>query len=60
MNKPITPGDITRWFLLLQVFDITIIDKPGKDNVVVDFPSRISSDNEGELIEDSFLDEHFY
>ena len=41
MNKPITPGRITRWLLLLQEFDITIIDKLGKDNVVADFLSRM-------------------
>lgn len=37
MNKPITHGRVTRWLLLLQEFDITIINKPGKENVVVDF-----------------------
>ena len=30
MNKPITNTRITRWLLLLQEFDITIIDRPGK------------------------------
>ena len=34
MNKPITNARVTRWLLLLQEFDITIIDKPGKENVV--------------------------
>jgi len=47
MNKLITLGRITRWFILLQEFDITIIDKPGKDNLVVDFLSRLNADNEG-------------
>lgn len=37
MKKPITPKRITRWLLLLQEVDITIIDKPGKDNVVANF-----------------------
>ena len=43
MNKPITLGRITRWLLLLQEFDITIVDKPGKDNVVADFLSRLNT-----------------
>ena len=30
MNKPVTNARVTRWLLLLQEFDITIIDKPGK------------------------------
>ena len=43
MNKPIAPRRITRWLLLLQEFDITIVDKPGKDNVVADFLSRLNT-----------------
>jgi len=39
MNKSIINGRVTRWFLLLQEFDISIIDKPGRENVVVDFLS---------------------
>lgn len=29
MNKPITNVRITRWLLLLQEFNITVIDRPG-------------------------------
>jgi hypothetical protein len=36
MNKTITNGRLTRWLLLLQEFNITIIDRPGKENLVVD------------------------
>ena len=43
MNKPITPSHVTRWLLLIQEFDITIVDKLGKDNVVVDFLSRMDT-----------------
>ena len=39
MNKPITNGRVTRWIMLLQEFNITVIDRPGKDNLVVDFLS---------------------
>jgi len=57
MNKLITLSRITRWLLLIQEFDITIVDKPGKDNVV-DFLSRLDTTDEGAPIEDRFLDEH--
>eukprot|EP00253_Pinus_taeda_P026994 PITA_26994 len=30
MNKPITSGRVTRWLLLLQEFNITILDRPGR------------------------------
>ena len=33
---------IIRWLLLLQQFDLTIVDKPGKENVVADFWSRLA------------------
>jgi hypothetical protein len=60
MNKPVTPGRITRWLLLLQEFDITIVDKLGKDNVVADFLSRIEHEGKDTPFEDNFLDEHLF
>lgn len=60
MNKPITPSRTTRWLLRIQEFDITIVDKPGKDNVVVNFLFRQDNNVEGTPIEDSFLDEHLF
>eukprot|EP00253_Pinus_taeda_P018791 PITA_18791 len=30
MNKPITSGRVTRWLLLLQEFNITVLDRPAK------------------------------
>ena len=30
MNKSVTNGRVTRWLMLLQEFDITIVDRPGK------------------------------
>lgn len=60
MNKPITCGHITRWLLLIQEFDITIVDKPRKDNVVVYFLSRLDTSDEGAPVEDSFQDEHLF
>jgi len=40
-NKPDVNARIIRWLLLLQQFDLTIIDKLGKENVVVDFLPRL-------------------
>ena len=60
MKKPITNARVTRWLLLLQEFDITIIDKPGKENVVADFLSRFTNSDDSFPIEDSFLDEHLF
>jgi hypothetical protein len=60
MNKPITNGRITRWLLLQKEYDITILNKPGKDNVVVDFLSRLTYNENEPPIEDFFLDEHLF
>ena len=42
LNKHDVKAQIIRWLLLLQQFDLTIIDKPGKENVVVDFLSMLT------------------
>ena len=60
MNKPITNGRITRWLLLLQEFNITIVDRPGKENMVANFLSRINHGGEMKLVNDDFLDEHLF
>lgn len=60
INKPITLGRITRLLLLIQEFDITIIDKPRKDNVVTDFLPCLNISDEGARVEYSFQDEHFF
>ena len=41
MNKPITNGRVTRRLILLQEFNITIIDRPGKENIIAYFLSHI-------------------
>jgi hypothetical protein len=53
MNKPITNARFTRLLLLLQAFDITIVDRPGKENVVADFLSRLTHDDDTP-VNDSF------
>ena len=41
MNKHVTNSRVTRCLLLLQEFNITIIDRPRKYNLIVDFLSRL-------------------
>ena len=60
MNKPVTNARVTRWFLLLHEFDVTIIDKPGRENVVTDFLSRFTNSDDDLLVEDSFPYEHLF
>ena len=60
MNERITNGQVTRWLLLLQEFNITILDQPGKDNLVADFLSCIKNEDDDIVVDDSFPDEHFF
>ena len=60
MNKPITNGRVTRWLLLLQEFNITIIDRSGKENLVADFLSRINHGGEMDPFNDDFPNEHLF
>ena len=60
MKKSITNARTTRWLLLLQEFDITIIDRPRKENVVANYLSRFTNSDNNLPIEDSFPDEHLF
>ena len=60
MNKPITNGRVTRWLLLLQEFNITVIDRPGKENLVVEFISHMQHNGDTKPIDDTFLYEHLF
>eukprot|EP00253_Pinus_taeda_P031645 PITA_31645 len=59
-NKPITNGRITIWLILLQEFDITIKDRPGKQNPVAKFLSRMPKPVDAATVEDQFSDEHLF
>jgi len=59
MNKFVTNARVTRWLLLLQEFDITIVDRPSKENVVADFLSRIKFDD-NTPVDDSFPDAYLF
>eukprot|EP00253_Pinus_taeda_P011257 PITA_11257 len=60
MNKPVINGRLTRWLLLLQEFNITVLDRLGKENQVVDFLSRLQNPGEVVPVEDCFPDENLF
>ena len=60
MNKIYASGIIVRWILLLQEFELTIMDKPRKHNVVVNFLSRLEHTTYQEMIEDAFPYDHLF
>ena len=60
MNKPITNSRVTVWLLLLQEFDITIVDRPGKENVVADFLSILHINDDNSPIDDSIPYENLF
>jgi hypothetical protein len=60
MKKPITNPRVTRWLLLLQDFNINIIDRPGKDNLVADFLSRMIHLGDNTPVDDNFPDENLF
>jgi hypothetical protein len=59
-NKPIINGRVTRWLLLLQALNISILDRPRKENLVDDLLSRIKNECDYILVDDSFLDENLF
>ena len=62
LSKQDTKPRLTRWILLCQVFNLTIKDKKGVENVVADHLSRLvpESNSHGIPIGDSFPDEHLF
>ena len=60
MNKPITNGRVTQWILLLQEFNIIVVDRRGRENLVADFLSRIQHDDGAKPVDDNFPDEHIF
>jgi hypothetical protein len=56
------PYQLVQWILLLQEFDITIKDKKGTENVVVDHLSRLTTDSRSDItsIDDYFPNESLF
>ena len=44
----------------MQEFNITIVDRPGKENLVAYFLSRIQHDSDTKHIDDTFPNEHLF
>jgi ABC-type molybdate transport system ATPase subunit len=53
MKKIDINGRIIRWLLLLQEFDLTILDKPRKQ-MLLDFLSRLTNNANEKVVNDSF------
>ncbi|WVZ70778.1 hypothetical protein U9M48_019418, partial [Paspalum notatum var. saurae] len=51
---------LIRWILMLQEFDVEIVDKKGVENVVADHLSRMSHSKGGPPIEDALRDDTLY
>jgi hypothetical protein len=62
LSKKDSKARLVRWILLLQEFDITIIDKKGTENVVADHLSRLTTDSRSDItpIDDYFPDESLF
>ena len=60
MNKLVSNARVTRWLLLPQEFNITIIDRHGKDNLVDDFFSRHIHTSINTSVDDEFPDKNLF
>ncbi|GKF96736.1 reverse transcriptase domain-containing protein [Tanacetum coccineum] len=58
MNKQDAKPRLLRWVLLLQEFDITIIDKKGSENLSADHLSRLENPHK-DVLENNDINEHF-
>ncbi|GJW57276.1 reverse transcriptase domain-containing protein [Tanacetum coccineum] len=58
MNKQDAKPRLLRWVLLLQEFDITILDKKGSENLAADHLSRLENPHK-DILEIKDINEHF-
>nr|GEZ52660.1 DNA-directed DNA polymerase [Tanacetum cinerariifolium] len=58
LNKQDAKSRLLRWFLLLQEFDITILDKKGPENLAADHLSRLENSH-NDVLENKDIDENF-
>ncbi|XP_031111976.1 uncharacterized protein LOC116015950 [Ipomoea triloba] len=57
MSKPEAKPRLIRWILLLQEFDVTIVDRKGVENSAADHLSRLENEKEQDMIRD--VNEYF-
>eukprot|EP00253_Pinus_taeda_P033712 PITA_33712 len=60
MNKLVTNRRVAIWLRFLREFNITVLDRRGKQNTVADFLSRIHNTKEDSPVEDKFTDEYLF
>jgi hypothetical protein len=60
INKHVTNDRVTRWLLLLKELNISIINIPVKDNLVVDFLSRLIHTGDNAPVDENFPDESLF
>ncbi|KAL0317323.1 UNVERIFIED_CONTAM: Transposon Ty3-I Gag-Pol polyprotein [Sesamum angustifolium] len=60
LSKKEAKPRLIRWILLLQEFDLTIKDRKGTKNLVVDHLSRLVTNDDPSPLNDEFLDEHLH
>nr|GEV42612.1 reverse transcriptase domain-containing protein [Tanacetum cinerariifolium] len=58
LNKQDTKIRLLRWVLLLQEFDITILDKKGSENLAADYLSRLENPHQ-DVLENKDINENF-
>nr|GEW54167.1 reverse transcriptase domain-containing protein [Tanacetum cinerariifolium] len=58
LNKQDTKPRLLRWVLLLQEFDITILDKKGSKNLAADYLSRLENPHQ-DVLENKDINENF-
>nr|GFA79109.1 reverse transcriptase domain-containing protein [Tanacetum cinerariifolium] len=58
LNKQDAKPRLLRWVLLLQEFDITILDKKGSENLTADHLSRLENQHK-DVLENKDIDENF-
>ena len=60
LQKNDSKSRLIRWVLLLQEFDIEIVDKPGAQNLAADHLSMLENGEMGHQLSDQFPDETLY
>jgi len=60
MRKLNVNGRAIKGILVLQQFDLRILDKPRKKNFVIYFLWRLTNTIDDEVVDDNFPDEHIF